>query len=404
MDTTVNPTISFPTSGKDPTASPATLTFDSGSWTNATTYVATYDVANQNVTMPAVDVQVSGAKDGAENTLQSATVPDVFGIDTHNPGAHVLASPTQITDATLGSEALTITLYYDEPMDTSVAPTIALSTPGGDPTASPATLTFHSGTWTNDTTYAATYDVADQNVAAADVTVHASGAQDVAGNLQAVVQEVPENGLNIDTLDPAVLSVTPNLTTISDANVGSQTFTLTVAYSTPMDTTVNPAIAIATAFNTGTPVGSPTASPATLTFHSGSWSDPSTYVATYDVADRNLTMSNLDVQVTAAKDVSGHAQVAATSIERVQCRHAEPDRHQRDAERADDRPQHRGEPGLRAHRGLQRGDGHVGGPDDRLPDLGRGPDRGCRPRSRSTPAIGPTTRRTSPPTTWPTRT
>ncbi|NJN60994.1 MAG: hypothetical protein HC795_05185 [Coleofasciculaceae cyanobacterium RL_1_1] len=42
MDTAIDPTISFPTSGEDPSS---TITFNMGSWSDADTYLATYDVA-----------------------------------------------------------------------------------------------------------------------------------------------------------------------------------------------------------------------------------------------------------------------------------------------------------------------------------------------------------------------
>ena len=63
--------------------------------------MATYDVANQTVRMSGVDVQVSGAKDAAENSLPSATVADNFSINTQAPGGHVLANLAKISDATL---------------------------------------------------------------------------------------------------------------------------------------------------------------------------------------------------------------------------------------------------------------------------------------------------------------
>ena len=104
-----------------------------------------------------------------------------------------------------------------------------------------------------------------------------------------------------------VASVTPNLTTITDANVGSGAFTLTVVFSDAMDTTQNPTIAFPTAGE------DPTASPATLTFNSGSWTDANTFVATYSVADQNVTISAVDVQVSGTKDTFGNASVASTT-------------------------------------------------------------------------------------------
>ena len=98
-----------------------------------------------------------------------------------------------------------------------------------------------------------------------------------------------------------VSSVTPNLATITDANVGSQTFTLTVVFSEAMNTSVNPTIAFPTSGE------DPTAAPATLTFSSGSWTNTTTYVAKYDVADQNVVMPNVDVQVSGGKDTAGNA-------------------------------------------------------------------------------------------------
>jgi large repetitive protein len=103
-----------------------------------------------------------------------------------------------------------------------------------------------------------------------------------------------------------VASVTPNLTTIVDANVGSQTFTLTVVYSEAMNTSVNPTLVFPTASE------DPTASPATLTLNSGSWTNATTFVATYNVTDQDATMPDVDVQVSGAKDAAGNTQVGST--------------------------------------------------------------------------------------------
>ena len=62
MNTAIAPAITFPTAGKDPTAAPATLTFDSGAWTSSTTYVATYDVSDVHENLFDVNVQVAGAR------------------------------------------------------------------------------------------------------------------------------------------------------------------------------------------------------------------------------------------------------------------------------------------------------------------------------------------------------
>src|SRR5207253_2228528 len=62
MDPAVAPVLSFP--GQDLSS---TLTFASGRWLDALTYLATYDVADAGVEVPAVAVRVGGARDAAGN-------------------------------------------------------------------------------------------------------------------------------------------------------------------------------------------------------------------------------------------------------------------------------------------------------------------------------------------------
>ena len=99
MDTSVSPTLTF-----DPSVS-TTLTFVSGSWNSTTkTYTATYDVADADVDVNSVTIDVTGAKDANGNAQQDYTPVSEFDIDTLNPTVtSVTASPTTIKDSTVGS-------------------------------------------------------------------------------------------------------------------------------------------------------------------------------------------------------------------------------------------------------------------------------------------------------------
>ena len=103
----------------------------------------------------------------------------------------------------------------------------------------------------------------------------------------------------VDSLaaDPAV---------ISDADVGPGAFTLTVVYDQTMKTSVNPTIAFPTPGED--PLG------AALTFSSGAWSTTTiqddTYTATFDGADTDETLWDIDVRVTGAENPAGEVQVA----------------------------------------------------------------------------------------------
>ena len=279
--------------------------------------------------------------------------------------ASVTPNLTTITDATVGTQTFTLTVVYAEAMNTSQNPTISFPTAGEDPTASPASLTFNSGTWTNATTYVATYDVADQNAAMPNIDVSVAGGTDAAGNAQA--NYAVANRFSIDTKNPTVASVIPSATTVSDANVGTQTFTLTVTYSEAMDGSVSPTIAFPTSGE------DPTASPASLTLDGGSWTSSTTYVAKYDVIDQNVTMAAIDVQV------SGARTPPETSRPRRRppaCSASTPSTRRRlgDAQPDDDRRRQHGEPDVHADRGLRQLDEHDDQSDDRLPHVGQGPD------------------------------
>ena len=77
MNTSVVPTVSFPIQNPG-----GTLTFDAGTsgWTNATTYVARFDVANAGVAIPNIDVRVAGAVDMAGNVRRKLILPTTLAL------------------------------------------------------------------------------------------------------------------------------------------------------------------------------------------------------------------------------------------------------------------------------------------------------------------------------------
>lgn len=90
--------------------------------------------------------------------------------------------------------------------------------------------------------------------------------------------------------NPIVESLTPNVTTIADAQVGSATFKLSIIYSDVMNSAVAPTINF-----------SPSVS-STLTFASGSWDLTDTvYTAFYNVASASVGVSGVAVTITGTR-------------------------------------------------------------------------------------------------------
>ncbi len=291
-DGSADPTLAF----NPAVATTLTLDAAASSWLNSTTYRAVYDVADAGATVPGVDVNVSGARDDVGNLQTVSANADVFDIDTDNPSViSITPSDTVVTDADVGSP-FTVAVVYDEAMtaDGSANPTITF-----DPAVA-STLTFVSGAWSaGDTTYTATYSVADAGVTVNGIDITASGAQDAAGNLQVNATEADQ--FIIDTENPTVVSVTPSDLLISDIDVANP-FTIAVLFSEPMtdDGSADPTITF------DPDVAS------TLSLASGSWSaDGRTFTATYDVSDANVEVFDIGVMVDDGLDANGNLQVPA---------------------------------------------------------------------------------------------
>jgi hypothetical protein len=96
-----------------------------------------------------------------------------------------------------------------------------------------------------------------------------------------------------------VVSVIPSVSPITDANQGAGNFTLTIVYSEPMNTGVNPDIVFTPDVNT------------TLENASPSWTDGVTCVVTYDVTDVEVNVVGVDVLVENAQDENTNVQVSS---------------------------------------------------------------------------------------------
>ena len=156
--------------------------------------------------------------------------------------------------------------------------------------------------------YSATYTVQEgdtDRAAGDDIPVNVV-LSDAAGNASATYTAAISQGSDaIDANSPAIDgTITPSSATITDAELGAGTFTLTVNFDEAMNTGVNPTISF--------PTGGENPEAATLSNASGSWTDADTYTVTYDVADANEVVQDIDVRVTGAQDSAGNTVSATT--------------------------------------------------------------------------------------------
>lgn len=103
--------------------------------------------------------------------------------------------------------------------------------------------------------------------------------------------------LTSDTVNPNVVSLTPSVATIANAQVGA-TFALAVQYSNTMNPAVAPTLTL-----------SPSVS-STLSFASGSWNaDRTVYTAIYNVANGGMNVNAVAVGVSGGLSSAGNLQV-----------------------------------------------------------------------------------------------
>ena len=250
MDTSVDPTIGF-------SADVSSTLTNVGYWVGSQCYVAHYDVSDDNVPSTAVAVNVSGGKDPYGNAPTSYTGgTPLFTIDTADqtpaPTSVKSVSPeqTMITKDDAGNIFYVgITFDYSQSMDIRVSPTIALSNEQVTPDPAVALTGFY-GYWVNDHSYYSHYTVsAETAVNIAHVDLKATGAIDATGQTQ------PEyHGLNVFSINtnsdnhpsPHAVNNSPSKAVLTDADVGTGTFSVTVTYNTAMDTTTAPSLTFET--------------------------------------------------------------------------------------------------------------------------------------------------------------
>ncbi len=148
----------------------------------------------------------------AQQLIARGEIPDysLRLLDAQRPRVRsVTVSDTLLADADAGS-VFAVTVVFNESMNMAATPVLVFNPSVAG--SSGATLIHpSSGSWsaTNVTadTFTIEYEIADQNVDVASVKVGVTGAKDAAGNAQQTYTAEPE--FEIDTLNPAVLSLSP---------------------------------------------------------------------------------------------------------------------------------------------------------------------------------------------------
>ena len=228
---------------------------------------------------------------------------DVIVTATNQAGGGPINSPVQANAVVVDNIAPTVTVNIPAFINSANAAAVPLTIDSNE--SGTYAYTISDGNPANDVTGTAAISAGVQVA----LTPNCSGLTDGAITADASVVDAaantgnaPQDTATKDATAPTVTSITPAPALITDANVGAGNFTVVVLFSEAMNTGVAPTIAFTPAVAS------------TLTFASGAWSvGNTTYTATYNVADANVTVYDVDIGVSAATDAAGNTQVAGNA-------------------------------------------------------------------------------------------
>ena len=261
-------------------------------WTMTTktddTYTATFthgETAEEIANAVAVVATASGATDLAGNSEMGDDSPS-FVVDTKVP---TITSATANPDSAKAG-TVTVTVVFDEDMDTAVSPTAQITGITGSPIIV-TQLNYTGATWTG------TFTLVD-NEEEKTATISVIGAVDVAGNV--MVGDTDAGTFAVDTFDPIVNSIVATIPTIYD---GVLTQTVTVTYSETMKSDTAPAITLSGS-NWGPQTG-------------GAWAvNDTAYTATFThngTAEEATGVTAIIANASGATDLAGNTEIGNTS-------------------------------------------------------------------------------------------
>ncbi len=270
-----------------------------GTGASSSTHIFRYTVVNGNVDSDGINVGNAISLNGDATVRDNAGNDAVLSLNNLGTTTNVLVDAiapsvtlSSTSPTTVNNTPFTVTATFSEVVNNFVETDITVT--GGTVVANSLNSTDAGKTYT--------FNLTPTTEGTLTVDIAANVAQDIAGNDNTASAQLTRS---VDLTKPTLSSITPNLTTITDANVGNSNFTLTLVYSEAMDTTINPTISFPNENPNNTILGI-----------SGNWTNNTTYVATYNVVDVNEAVANIDIRVTGAKDVGGNIQNQLDSVDK----------------------------------------------------------------------------------------
>ncbi len=280
-----------------------TLTANPGisEWYNDSIYLQHYNVVDFDEEILDIVVEASNVFDVFHNEMDTSALAGVFIVDTENPLIDsAISSDTLVTQADLISPQFTVTLDFNEAMDTTIIPTSTFEYLG---TVSNTIIQNSIQTsWVDTNTVSIQFLLlpAVNNLIAMDLSLN--NIFDSRGNL--LEGGMVDSLLYSDMKSPEVINQIANKPIINDSLVGTTNYYVDISFSEPMDMSIVPFVAHTAAQSITTSIQ--------YNVPSSHFIDSTTFRAYFQILDANIEVAPVALEVQYAQDLSGNNQVGST--------------------------------------------------------------------------------------------
>ena len=208
------------------------------SWIDSYNLNVTYDVLSNSDEIYNTNLIFDDLYTSTGTLLPPFTLGDFFLVDTRIPEVEMVdVNYTVINDSAVVQQ-LILQIEFDEPCDTTVFPAVDfLSVDLINPTFSEDLL---SSNWLNDSIFVGYYDIIDFNETIQNIETKILNVLDVYQNEMDSIQ-VPDLFI-IDTKNPQILNAVSNDVLITQSDLSSPQFNVTITFDEGMNTSIPPEV------------------------------------------------------------------------------------------------------------------------------------------------------------------
>ena len=265
------------------------------SWQDDFSFEIVYDLLNENAQFINIGANMLDVEDAAGNPVDDASFPEQFIFDTERPTISSIEPSTEVvSDSEVSPGQFYVDVVYDEEMAEDEVPSFELLSSqsiGGS-------ISYNSeeSNWNLANTYRLIFDISDDNVEIDQIGISISSAKDLAGNGQLSLTE--EETFAVDTRNPVLTVFNANTYDVTEANEGEDGFNLISVFDEQMQQSAAPLIEFISDDDPGEVL--------TLNSENSEWINDFTYISSFDVSAAELNIEDIDVQISAAKDMAGN--------------------------------------------------------------------------------------------------